>query len=385
MYTNLPAASKRVATMLAQARSRMDKYCFFKWNNLEAWDNFHAFIIADKAGDLKFHTGPSFSNSYSSPQFGTNNNLLGVKFSTASVSFKVGFYYITEENWRQILQVFNPYEVAWLEFGYDTKWRYQCKVNKIAEASRYILEEIGGEDYYYAETTLTFDLVGEPVAYTQPYEFTESIITPANEDPVKVFKRKTTIEDYTESDLDYPLDISVNLNLSRILENSSADPTNSFTLTCKTGYGDCTYSFDTQLFEINFQNISYSSVTTKDENTESHWPAFLTVKYRSDTGVILQLKGEQESLLSLQQSTASGNRLVRDMTSQPYKWSGNYYTIVPSDGTSKTDPFIYIIIKNGKGTSSTADKIVYFNKNDDTYGEEWAKVYISGCGLTRAV
>lgn len=95
LYTNINTS---ISAKLNRAKALMDKYCFFKWNNVDAWDQYHAFIVTSKRGDLKFSTGPSFSNSYSSPQFGTNNNLLGVKYSTASVSFKVGFYYITNED-----------------------------------------------------------------------------------------------------------------------------------------------------------------------------------------------------------------------------------------------------------------------------------------------
>lgn len=393
LYTNLPPASERAAKMRSQAYARMDKYCFFKWNNLDAWEEFHAFIIADKAGDLKFHTGPSFTNTYSSPQFGTNKNLLGVSYSTASISFKVGFYYITETEWRKTLEAFNPLEIAWLEFGYEPKWRYQCKVSKIADTSRYVLETIDDTDYYYAETTLTFDLVGDPVAYTQPYEFTCTEGKVAEEDgtnhSTNFFYIQTNTGDYTESDLDYPLDISVNLNLSRILntENTENTNSNSFILTCKTGYGTDPVSNSTQLFQIIFQNISYSSV----EENEKHWPAFLTIKYRSDTGVLLLLKGEQESLLSMQQSTATGNRLVQSMMSQPYKWGGKFYDITPSDAWERI-PTIYFIIQDQKGEILDGTKIIYFDKNiyetstsTETYGNEYAKIYISGCGLTRVV
>lgn len=389
LYTNLPPISERAAKMRNQAYARMDKYCFFKWNNLDAWEEFHAFIIADKAGDLKFHTGPSFTNTYSSPQFGVNKNLLGVTYSTASVSFKVGFYYITETEWRKVLEAFNPLEIAWLEFRYEPKWRYQCKVNKIADTSRYVLETIGDEDYYYAETTLTFDLVGDPVAYTQPYEFTSMEGEGQGNKKLNFFCINKT-SDYTASDLDYPLDISVNLNLSCILKDSSES--NSFILTCKTGYGKKSLNSDTQLFQITFQNISYSSL----EKDERHWPAFLTVKYRSDTGVLLLLKGEQESLLSMQQSTAAGNRLVQSMMSQPYKWSGEFYNITPFSNAEERTPYIYFEIQNQNETLD-GTKIIYFDKNkfeastssdetsSDEYGEKYAKIYISGCGLTRVV
>lgn len=380
LYTNLPSASERAAKMRNQARARMDKYCFFKWNNVDAWEKYHAFIITSKRGDLKFSTGPSFSNTYSSPQFGTNNNLLGVKYSTASISFKVGFYYITNENWREILEAFHPLEIAWLEFGYDEHWRYQCKLNKIAETSRYVLDTIDDEDYYYAETTMTFDLVGEPVAYSKPYEFQKEINSNNN---IALFKVKQTT-DYTSSDLDFPLDISVNLNLSKILENSS---NNSFTISCYTGYGSTiSSSINTQLFNIEFQNISFSNISA---DSESHWPAFITIKYCSDTGTILQEQGSKNSLLTMQQSTAEGKRLVASISSQAYKWLGNYNKIVVSNDSEENfeNAFIYFTIKTIKNNVEELNSkdFALYNVDTEYPTDFYGAIKIEGNGMTKVI
>lgn len=98
----------------------------------------------------------------------------------------------------------------------------------------------------------------------------------------------------------------------------------------------------------------------------------------------------------MQQSTATGNRLVQSMMSQPYKWSGEFYNITPSPdltagSTEERTPNIYFEIQNQNKTLD-GEKIIYFDKNEfeastssETYGEEYAKIYISGCGLTRVV
>jgi hypothetical protein len=375
LYTNINTS---VSAKLLRAKAAMDKYCFFKWNNVDAWEEYHAFIVTSKRGDLKFSTGPSFSNTYSSPQFGTNNNLLGVKYSTASVSFKVGFYYITNEDWRKILEAFHPLEIAWLEFGYDEEWRYQCKVNKIAEPSRYILDTINNEDYYYTETTITFDLVGEPVAYTKPYEFQTDTTTHTG---TTLFKVKQN-SDFTNSDLDFPLDISVNLNLSKILEGSK----NSFAISCYTGYGAFSAdTLNTQLFNIEFQNISYSNISA---DSEKHWPAFITLKYCSDTGLILQEKGSKYSLLTMQQSTAEGKRLVASISSQPYKWTGNYNKIVIADDSEEnfTNAYIYFAIKIGDSDGIDQSNFTLYDKyNGDYPSNYYGAIKIEGNGMTNVI
>lgn len=368
LYTNLP--ENRPSYMREKLAARLDDYCRFHWNNEDAWEKYHAFIVTSKRGDLKFHTGPSFSNSYSTPQFGQDNNLLGVKYSTASVSFNVGFYYITEKDWRSILEAFHPLEIGWLQFDFEPNWRYQCKLNKIGDTSRYILETYNKEDYYYAETTLTFDLVGEPFAYTQPYEF---------EQDGTEFKVKET--DYVKSDLDFPLDISINLNLSKILEsNTSEDKNNNFTLAANFKYEGGT---SIQLFKVEFQNISYSDINSK---TEQHWPAFITVKYRSKTGLLLQQEGEEESLLSLQQSTASGERLVASMTSIPYLWTGEYNKVNAED-FEKVKISFSIKVNNSEKILDGSN-IAYYDSEQNYAGygpTEYAKVFISGCGRTRVI
>ena len=99
MYTKLSLGSQR----RAQFKGRLDNFCRFHWKDEDAFDKFGAFIITDNVGDLKFHSGPTWTNSYSQPQFGESGDLLGVSFSTYSISFKIGLYAISEDQWRQFL------------------------------------------------------------------------------------------------------------------------------------------------------------------------------------------------------------------------------------------------------------------------------------------
>ena len=53
---------------------------------------------------LKFYNGPSFTNEYSKPKFSaTGSNLTGISFSTQTISFQVGAYWLTEAEYREFI------------------------------------------------------------------------------------------------------------------------------------------------------------------------------------------------------------------------------------------------------------------------------------------
>jgi hypothetical protein len=67
-------------------------------------DEFGAFIVGGKDA-LKFYNGSSFSNKYITTQFQSNNTTLeSVEFKTMTVSFTMGVYWFTIEEYRKILQ-----------------------------------------------------------------------------------------------------------------------------------------------------------------------------------------------------------------------------------------------------------------------------------------
>ena len=81
----------------------MDKFTTFNWRGYNAFDSFGAFII-NGGGDLKFYNGPNFKNEYTQPQFETSNgSLMGVTFEKQTISFKVGVYWISENDFRQFI------------------------------------------------------------------------------------------------------------------------------------------------------------------------------------------------------------------------------------------------------------------------------------------
>ena len=162
-----------------QFKGALDEFCTFKWNDKDSWDDFGAFIIADKRGDLKSSSGPSFTNNYSKPQFeSAAGQLQGITFNTKQISFKVGIYWASMEDYRKFLNWLHPYEVADLQFDYDKDYAYFCKLAKIDDASKYVLGKqstnqsdkngnIIYESMYYFETNLTFEIQGEACAHSK--------------------------------------------------------------------------------------------------------------------------------------------------------------------------------------------------------------------------
>lgn len=60
-------------------------------------------------------------------------------------------------------------------FGFEPNWSFQCKLKSIGTTSRSVIGKcIDDEDadletpvdMYYAETTITMDLIGDPVVYS---------------------------------------------------------------------------------------------------------------------------------------------------------------------------------------------------------------------------
>lgn len=122
-------------------KHQVDEFCTFMFGGCDAWENFGAFIITDKRGDIKFYNGPSYTNKYSSPQFSSaSGNLLGIDFKQQTISFKVGLYYFTIEDYQLFLDYLSPYKVDYLSFGFDDKWSYLVKPSAISDSPRYVLE-----------------------------------------------------------------------------------------------------------------------------------------------------------------------------------------------------------------------------------------------------
>lgn len=188
------------------AASAMDKFCTFLWRGADMFQSFGAFII-NGGEDLKFYNSPSFSNEYSKPQFeSAAGNLIGVTFETQKISFKVGVYWISEEDYRLLINFLHPYEINTLSFSFDSDYYYSVKLSNLEDSTRYVVGEEfettastgekkrysrllssseanaatlpfnrtrHAQNYrYYTELTLTFEVQGPSCAYSSsPYTF----------------------------------------------------------------------------------------------------------------------------------------------------------------------------------------------------------------------
>ena len=292
-YTNL---SNNSEYLWNQVSPMLDKYATFRWDN-EEMTLYHAFIINEKNGSLKFYNGPSFSNNYTQSQFeSASSKFTGVTFKTQQISFTIAVYAITEELYRKLIYKLHPYTISNLSFGFEPNWRYICKLSNISDSTRYIVghyTDNSGQtkELYYTELKLTFDIIGDAVAQsTQELSYGgDPLINPVT------FKFKKG----SSSELDTPFIFIFKINLSdttgimpfvalEIQENKTS----------------------IQLFKIIFQNL-----------TPNH---DYTFEYNSQTGDLCLVNGDKRKIITMLTTFQSGNRITSFLETRPYLLTGTF-------------------------------------------------------------
>ena len=292
-YTNL---SNNSEYLWNQVSPMLDKYATFRWDN-EEMTLYHAFIINEKNGSLKFYNGPSFSNNYTQSQFeSASSKFTGVTFKTQQISFTIAVYAITEELYRKLIYKLHPYTISNLSFGFEPNWRYVCKLSNISDSTRYIVghyTDNSGQtkELYYTELKLTFDIIGDAVAQsTQELSYGgDPLINPVT------FKFKKG----SSSELDTPFIFIFKINLSdttgimpfvalEIQENKTS----------------------IQLFKIIFQNL-----------TPNH---DYTFEYNSQTGDLCLVNGDKRKIITMLTTFQSGNRITSFLETRPYLLTGTF-------------------------------------------------------------
>lgn len=196
-YSNLTTKPRELL------KKQMDDFATFVWRGVKSFDTYGAFIINNK-NSLKFYNGPSFTNEYSKPKFSsTGGNLTGISFSTQTISFQVGAYWLTEAEYREFINWLNPYEISYLGFDFEDKYDYLVKLSKIGDSTRYIVgRNENNEPCYYTELNLTFEVQGEACARARyGYEFK---IDSSVDNKTKQLTINSGITDYIVSDLNFP-------------------------------------------------------------------------------------------------------------------------------------------------------------------------------------
>ena len=287
-YTNL---SNNSEYLWNQVSPMLDKYATFRWDN-EDMTLYHAFIINEKKGSLKFYNGPSFSNNYTQSQFeSASSRFTGVTFKTQQISFTIAVYAITEELYRKLIYKLHPYTISNLSFGFEPNWRYVCKLSNISDSTRYIIGHYTDDsrqtkELYYTELKLTFDIIGDAVAQsTQELGYNDNV--------PRTFK-------FTDSsELDTPFIFIFKINLSEVTETM---PVVTLAIEEK--------KISIQLFKIVFQNL-----------TPNH---DYTFEYNSQTGDLCLVNGDQRKIITMLTTFQSGNRITSFLETRPYLLTGTF-------------------------------------------------------------
>lgn len=277
-----------------QLKAMMDDFTTFNWGEViagqTAFDKFGAFIVGGKDA-LKFYNGPGFSNKYITTQFQSQNSTLqGVEFKTMTISFTMGVYWFTIEEYRELLLWLHPYEVSQLSFSFAPKWYYLAKLANISDSNRHILGKDSDGNYrYYTEIKLTFDVQGEPcLHYFDNYEIEHN-----NSDPTNVF----SFRNVSPTDLDTPFDLEFSL------EKTGSSSTDSISLTIEIPNGSSTTSH--QVFNLLLKNL---------DNGKYNF------SYDSAQGILFL--GDKTKLLSAQTTARSGKRILDSLMINTFKLPG---------------------------------------------------------------
>ena len=255
-YTNLTSETK---SKRAALEARLDQYCRFHWRNTDAFKEFGAFII--NKNDLKFYNGATYTNNYTKPQFeSAAGTLTGVTFSTAKITFSIGVYWFSEEQYRKLIYWLHPYEISNLAFDYDPLHVYLVKLANIGDSNTrsvvgYETTKDGKtEPRYYTELKLTFDIQGESCAYNSEHYIPEQEEVIQNNQSLIFNTHLKTNSKTPLSDLSTTLTSFITLNLK------TQRPYDGLRLQYIAEYRPDTTVIDSQLlFDVELKNLLWLS------------------------------------------------------------------------------------------------------------------------------
>ena len=280
----------------------IDEFTDFTWDGLDAFRNFGAFIINEKRESLKFYNGPSFTNEYTNPQFDRSNIFTGVTFKSQQISFKIGVYWISIEDYRKLLNWLNPYVIGNLVFDFNRDYSYQVKLASREDSTRYIVGREDNEPRYYTEMTLSFDVQGVPCARMN---ISQNWIVKLTNTEVKISPNvgKDNIEKTWASDLEFPFKITMGLNLQQIAGKN-------FNLTMGVYHKNGGEVVRT-LFNIGLQNLP------KKDGLE------MFLEYDSESGLLYEKIGDDSAYNVLNRlNNINGEQIVQYMNVNKFNFPG---------------------------------------------------------------
>lgn len=337
-YSNLTTKPRELL------KKQMDDFATFVWRGVKSFDTYGAFIINNK-NSLKFYNGPSFTNEYSKPKFSsTGSNLTGISFSTQTISFQVGAYWLTEAEYREFINWLNPYEISYLGFDFEDKYDYLVKLSKIGDSTRYVVgRNENNEPCYYTELNLTFEVQGEACARARyGYEFN---INSSVDNKTKQLTINSDITDYITSDLNFPFVLNASIIPIIDSNNTTSEPSIKADLI---EYSQGQELTRLSLFNIIFQDLAEVKKWTNDmdgnftdvekekiNNTygldnfevpadENIGRPTLNIRYDSESGLLFLKVGEStEKILSLVNSV-NGVKIVNNFNTSKCKLPGRF-------------------------------------------------------------
>lgn len=331
MSTHFTHINNSTSARRAALAKRLDKFCTLSWNGVDAWEQFGCFIINEK-NSLKFYNGPSFSNSYTSPMFTDEAGALtGLKFSTQSISFTVGVYWITEEEYRKFIHWLNPYAVGALAFSFEPYWTYNVKLAGMKDSIRYpIGKDENGKDTFYTEMSLTFEIQGQPCAIrSTPYVWQVTSST-ANRINFSLNPQYDGVEGTGNVDSDLPtgfeIKMPIHLNViksdtlttsikRKLMELNKTDPDASLDLILK-----CKVDAKTSYELLNLRLFHLSYMIENANATEFNFD----ISYDSVNGLCQLKVGDTTKLLTRIESLSNGERLVKSMNCAQFQFPGKF-------------------------------------------------------------
>lgn len=297
----------------------LDSFSTFQLGGTQdMFDKYGIFIIDSGNSGLKFYNGPSFSNEYSSPQFSKNRgSLLGVNFNGLTISFTCGVYWFSIGEYRKLLEELNPLKTTYLVFDFNKDYRYNVKLSKCDNSTRYIIGYENNEPRYYTELSLSFDIQGDACAIgTHPYEF--GYDDTANKKWKKENNTFTTqiintTSEFRENDIYTPIEIPLSF---KCVGNEKEDKNkNIYHRILLEAIYYKTEEKDGETKEIIIDRIPLFNVELQNLtlNTNSNDAFNLKLRYVSENGLLfLQYANSNEKLLNLLNTTDTGEKIVKN-------------------------------------------------------------------------
>jgi hypothetical protein len=139
-----------------------DDFLFFSWNGKSSYD-YNCFI--ENKNDLTFLPHPSFTNNFETPLYQNSRYFLGTSTEGKKFTLNLCFYNISLNEFRDVFANWLQLEaIGLLQFDYDKWYGYNCKLDSVGEAKKYINENSSDGYRYIIELSVGFETIDDNYA-----------------------------------------------------------------------------------------------------------------------------------------------------------------------------------------------------------------------------